>query len=76
VFEKDPEKFPEAAKFDHISYDEALANTDIAVMDKAALGLAMENNTPVLVFALLDEGNIARAVDGDGVGTLISRQRP
>lgn len=76
VFEKDPEKFPEAAKFDHISYDEALANTDIAVMDKAALGLAMEHDTPVLVFALLDEGNIARAVDGNGVGTLISRERP
>jgi uridylate kinase len=74
VFDRDPAKFEDAKKFDHVSYDEALANADIAIMDKAALGLAMEHNTSVLVFALLDEGNIAKAVDGQGVGTLISRE--
>lgn len=77
VYDKDPHQHEQAVKFDHISYDEALANTDISVMDKAAVGLAMEHDTPVLVFALLDDGNIRRAVDGleDGstIGTLISR---
>ena len=71
VFDKDPQKFADATKFDHISYDEALANDEIGVMDKAALGLAMEHATPVVVFALLQEGNIARAANDNHAGTLI-----
>lgn len=71
VFDKDPHKFDDAKKFDHISYDEALANGEIGVMDKAALGLAMEHTTPVVVFELLKEGNIARAAGSDKVGTQI-----
>jgi len=74
VFDRDPHKFADAVKFDHITYDEALANADIAVMDKAALGLAMEHNTPVLVFALLEDGNIRRAVDTREIGTLIGNK--
>lgn len=73
VFDKDPNKFEDARKFDTISYDEALANGEIGVMDKAALGLAMEHKTPVVVFELLKEGNIAKAADGDGVGTKIGQ---
>jgi uridylate kinase len=72
VFDKDPEQFSEAVKLDHVSFDEALQNVDIKIMDKAAIGLAMEHNTSVIVFALLDDGNIARAINGDGAGTLIS----
>lgn len=71
VFDKDPHKFEDAKKFDHISYDEALANGEIGVMDKAALGLAMEHTTPVVVFELLKEGNIARAASSEQVGTQI-----
>ena len=73
VFDRDPHKFEDAKKLNHISYDEALANGEIGVMDKAALGLAMEHETPVVVFELLKEGNIARAVGGDRVGTRIGR---
>jgi uridylate kinase len=73
VFDKDPQKFEDAVKYAHISYDEALANGEIGVMDKAALGLAMEHDTPVLVFALLDDGNIRRAVEKADIGTMISR---
>lgn len=72
VFDRDPNKFDDATKFDHITYDEALANSDVAVMDKAALGLAMEHATPVVVFELLKEGNILAAASGDKqVGTQI-----
>lgn len=71
VFDRDPHKFDDAVKYDTISYDEALSNGEIGVMDKAALGLAMDHKTPVVVFALLDEGNIARAVNGSHAGTVI-----
>lgn len=71
VFDKDPHKFDDATKFDHVSYDEALANNEINVMDKAAIGLAMEHHTPVVIFELLKEGNIARAISSEQVGTQI-----
>lgn len=72
VYDKDPVKFPDAVRFSNISYHEALTNPDIAVMDKAALGLAMEEHIPVLVCDLLTPDNIARAARGETVGTLIS----
>lgn len=72
VFDRDPQKFPDAVKYDHITFDDAMQNADIGVMDKAALGLASEHHTSVIVFALLDDGNIARAANGEGAGTLIS----
>ena len=71
VFDRDPHKFEDAKKFDHITYDEALANEEVTVMDKAALGLAMEHHTPVVVFELLKDGNIAHAADDGQVGTRI-----
>lgn len=72
VYSDDPVKNPNATKFDTLSYDEALANPDITVMDKAALGLAMEQHIPVVVCELLTDGNIARAARGEAVGTTIS----
>ena len=71
VFDRDPHKFEDATKVDRMSYDEALSNPEINVMDKAALGLAMEHSTPVVIFALLEDGNIARATNGTHAGTLI-----
>lgn len=73
IFDKDPEKYTDAVKLAHITYDEALANSEINVMDKAALGLAMEHDTKVIVFELLKEGNIDRAINEGSVGTTISR---
>lgn len=72
VFDKDPEKFPEASKLEHVTFNDALQDDNIRIMDKAAVGLAMEHGTPVIVFALLTDGNIARVVNGDGAGTVIS----
>ena len=72
VYDKDPVKFSDARKFDEISYADTLTNHDIAVMDKAAIGLAMEQHIPVLICDLLTDGNIARAAKGERVGTLIS----
>ena len=72
VYDKDPTKFPDAAKFDQLSYHEALTNPHITVMDKAAIGLAMDEHIPVIICDLLTDGNIARAARGETVGTLIS----
>ena len=72
VYNKDPNKFPDAVKYDTLSYDEALANNDIQVMDKAALGMALEDKKTIIICDLLTDGNIARAARGDAVGTTIS----
>jgi len=72
VYNKDPMKFPDAVKIDHLSYQEALTNPNIAVMDKAAIGLAMDEHIPVIICDLLTDGNILRATRGESVGTLIS----
>ena len=71
VYDKDPAKHDDAMKLDTITHHEALSDVNIAVMDKAALGLAMEQNKPVIICDLLTEGNIARATAGENVGTVV-----
>jgi len=71
VYDKDPMKFSDAKKIGHMTFDEAVSNGAIAVMDKAALGLAMEHRLSVIVFNALDEGSIARVAAGESVGTKI-----
>lgn len=72
VFDKDPHKHDDVSKLDRVDYHQALVNTDISVMDNAALGLAMEHNIPVLIFSLLEDGNIEKAIRGEDIGTLVS----
>lgn len=71
VYDKDPAKHSDARHIQRMSFHEALDNNSVAVMDKAALGLAMEHKMPVVIFDLLKENNIASAVNGDGIGTKI-----
>jgi len=71
VYDKDPAKFKDAKKIDHITYLEAVENDAIKVMDKAALGLALEHEMPIIVFESMTEGNIDAAIKGKTVGTLI-----
>lgn len=71
IFDDDPEKNPEARKLDTISYDDALRDKKVRVMDKAALALAAEHDKPVVVFELLKPGNIAKVASGKTVGTSI-----
>jgi uridylate kinase len=71
VYDKDPAKFDDAVKIDTMSYQQAVEDEAIKVMDKAALGLAMEEKMPIMVFDLETEGNIRRAAVGEAVGTLI-----
>lgn len=71
VYDKDPAKFPDAAKLDHLTFQQAVADDDIKVMDKAAMGLAMEHHLPLVVFDALQDGNIAKAAAGQTAGTTI-----
>ena len=72
VYDKDPEQFSDAIKYEKLGYQEAIENQSIKVMDKAALGLAMEQKIPVVVFELDKPGNITKVVSGDSVGTKVS----
>lgn len=72
VYDKDPTKFDGATKLDLISYQQAVESPAIKVMDKAALGLAMEQNMPVIVFDAMKESSILKVIQGEPVGTKIS----
>ena len=71
VYTADPKKDPTATKYDSVSYDDVLSKS-LAVADAAAFSLCRENNLPIIVFDLKNKGNIARAVKGDQIGTLVS----
>ena len=72
VYDKDPTKHDDAVKLDHISFEQAVTDDAIKIMDKAAVGLALEHELPVVVFDAMREGNILRASLGESAGTLIS----
>jgi uridylate kinase len=70
VYTDDPHKNPRARKFERLSYLEVL-NKRLAVMDVTAISMCMEYKLPIIVFNLRQQGNIARAVSGESIGTLI-----
>jgi uridylate kinase len=72
IYDADPRTHPDAKRFDRLSYDEVLAR-DLKVADATAISLCRDNAMPILVFDLLVEGNIARAVRGERIGTLVTR---
>jgi uridylate kinase len=71
VFNKDPARFPDARKLDHLSFQAAVEDKEIAVMDQAALGLAMEHDKPIIVFDAFKAGNVAEIAAGKSIGTII-----
>jgi uridylate kinase len=71
VYDDDPRKNPDAVKFDSLTYGEVLERR-LKVADATAISLCMDNRLPIVVFDLMAEGNIARAVRGEKIGTLVS----
>jgi uridylate kinase len=71
VYDDDPRKNPDAVKFDSLTYGEVLERR-LKVADATAISLCMDNRLPIVVFDLMTEGNIARAVRGEKIGTLVS----
>jgi len=71
VYSADPKKDSAATKYDTITYDEVLSKS-LAVADAAAFALCRENKLPIVIFDLMENGNIARAVRGEVIGTLVA----
>lgn len=71
IYDSDPVKNPQAVRYDHITYSEALARR-LQVMDSTAFSLCMDNRMPIIVFDMNQPGNIRRALLGEPVGTLVS----
>lgn len=72
VYDKDPSEHADAKRLDQVTHHEALDNEAIKVMDKAALGLAMEHKMPVIVFDAMTKTNIAQLASGAQIGTKVS----
>jgi uridylate kinase len=70
VYDSDPKLNPDAVKFDQLSYDDFLAR-GLRVADATAISLARDNALPIVIFGL-EEGNIARVVRGEKIGTVVS----
>lgn len=73
VYDKDPHKYPDAKKYDTLSYIEVL-DQGLQVMDSTATSLCMDNGIPILVFGLDEPGNIKRAMYGENIGTLVTKK--
>ncbi len=72
VYDKDPAQFPDAQKIDKMSFQQAVADDAIKVMDKAAMGLAMEHQLSIIVFDAMQADNILHTTQGNSAGTTIS----
>ena len=70
IYDKDPVKYPDAHRYERVSYMECLQK-DLKVMDMTAFALCRDNRLPIVVFDLTRAGNIRRAVLGEPVGTTV-----
>ena len=70
VYSDDPEKNPDAIKYDNLTHQEVLEK-GLGVMDSTAASLCRDNNIPIHVFGLAQEGNILKAVKGEKIGTIV-----
>ena len=70
IYSSDPEKNPDAEKFDNISFTKVIS-LGLSVMDMTAFTMCQENNLPIIVFDINEEGNLMKIIDGDPIGTLV-----
>ncbi len=71
VYDKDPEKYADAVKYQDLSFDNAI-DQGLKIMDKTAFTLCQENDLPILVFDMNQEGNFAKVLQDPTLGTLVS----
>ena len=71
VYDEDPNKYPDAVKFDTVSFQEVITR-DLKVMDSTAFSLCKDNDMPIIVFNLNDPENIVKAVSGEKIGTTVT----
>lgn len=71
IYTADPEKDPNATKFDHITFDE-IYNMGLKIMDLTATTMCKENNLPIIVFDMDTKGNLTKLMSGEKLGTLVT----
>ena len=74
IYDSDPQKNPQAKKFDHITYLDAI-NKHLQVMDSTALSLCMDNRLPIVVFDLYAQNGLGRVIAGETLGTLVNWEK-
>ena len=74
VYDSDPKKNADAKRFDTVNYGTVLAD-DLKVMDASAVALCRDNNIPIVVFSIREQGNLARVLSGKGVQTVVTNEK-
>lgn len=70
IYDKDPNKFDDAVKFEHLTYQEILT-LQLGVMDATATSLCMDNNMPLVVFGIDQPSNLVQVIKGEKIGTIV-----
>ena len=73
VYDADPKKQPNARRYDSIGFNRVLAD-DLRVMDASAIALCRDNNIPIVVFNIREQGNLARVLRGEGTATIVQNE--
>ena len=73
VYDSDPEKNPEAVRYERVTYDEALIKK-LGVMDATAIVMCRDNNIPLRIFNIYNEGDLVKVALGDDIGTLVVKE--
>ena len=74
IYSADPKKVADAKRFDTVTYNKVLSE-DLKVMDASAVALCRDNNIPIVVFNIREQGNLARVLDGAGVATIVQSDK-
>ena len=73
IYDADPKKVSTAKRYETLSYDRVLAN-NLKVMDASAVSLCRDNNIPIVVFSIREQGNILKVLDGSGTSTVVTSE--
>jgi len=70
VYDADPKKVPDAKRYDEIGFSDVLSR-DLKIMDASAIALCRDNNIPIVVFNIREQGNLLKVLGGDGIATIV-----
>ncbi|HEX8527451.1 UMP kinase [Allosphingosinicella sp.] len=73
IYDADPKKTKNARRYESLSFQQVLAD-DLKVMDASAVALCRDNNIPIVVFNVREQGNLARVLSGDGTATIVQNE--
>jgi len=73
VYDADPKKVRDARRYESVTFNQVLSN-DLKVMDASAVALCRDNNIPIVVFNIREQGNLVRVLDGGGTATIVQNE--